>query len=341
MVTKKVCLIYTGGTIGMKPTENGYAPEAGYLKQELDSTPEFHSEEMPFYDLIEYNPLLDSSCISVDGWVQIAKDIEKRYDQYDGFVVLHGTDTMAYTASALSFMLKGLTKPVILTGSQIPFFELRNDARDNLITSMLIAANEEIPEVCLYFAEKLYRGNRATKISSEQLDAFASPNYPPLAKAGIRIVKDKKHIREKGEGFCLCGCKKVRIAVIKLFPGIQFGAFCDLLTPSLKGIVLEAFGSGNVPSGGGLEEFLEKAKKNGTVVVVCTQCLKGAAVIGQYAASDPLVKAGAVSGYDMTVEAVVSKLYYLLSQELSPEETAKKMQENLRGELTPPGTNRA
>lgn len=162
---KKVCIIYTGGTIGMKPQEHGYAPESGYLSEVFKNMKELHAPEMPEYDFIEYNPLLDSSYISVKEWVKIAKDIEARYHYYDGFVILHGTDTMSYTASALSFMLRGLAKPVILTGSQIPFFMLRSDARDNLITSMLIAANYNIPEVSLYFGGKLLRGNRSTKIS--------------------------------------------------------------------------------------------------------------------------------------------------------------------------------
>ncbi len=173
---KKVCLIHTGGTIGMARTEYGYAPKKGFIQSILSGMAELKSEGVPEFDLMEYDPLLDSSNISVREWVKIAKDIKAKYDLYDGFVILHGTDTMAYTASALSFMLEGLSKPVILTGSQIPLCEIRNDARDNLITALIIAGYYHVPEVCLFFGNELYRGNRATKISADDLIAFDSPN---------------------------------------------------------------------------------------------------------------------------------------------------------------------
>ena len=184
---KKVCMIYTGGTIGMARSEHGYAPKEGFIRSALSRISELDFPEVPEYDLIEYTPLLDSSNISVKEWVKIARDIEDRYNEYDGFVILHGTDTMAYTASALSFMLDGLTKPVILTGSQIPLCEVRTDARDNVITALMIAGNYNVPEVCLYFGNKLLRGNRSTKVSSDELIAFDSPNYGPLADVGVRI----------------------------------------------------------------------------------------------------------------------------------------------------------
>ena len=184
---KKVLLIYPGGTIGMVRTPNGDAPKDGYFRAELDAIPALSMPEMPQWELYEMHPLLDSSNMTVAEWNKIAQLIAARYDAYDGFVVLHGTDTMAYTASALSFMLEGLSKPVVLTGSQIPLCEVRSDGRDNIITSILIAADDRVHEVCLYFGGALLRGNRATKYSADGLIAFVSPNYPPLADAGITI----------------------------------------------------------------------------------------------------------------------------------------------------------
>jgi len=212
---KKVCMIHTGGTIGMARTENGYAPLKGFIKSALEDINELNSHDMPEYDLFEYDPLLDSSNISVKEWIKIAQDIKKKYDDYDGFVILHGTDTMAYTASALSFMLEGLTKPVILTGSQIPLCEIRNDGRDNIITALLIASKYSVPEVCLYFGSKLLRGNRSTKISSDELIAFDSPNYPTLADVGVRIELNEKNIAKTGEGLKLTLFEEQKIAIIK------------------------------------------------------------------------------------------------------------------------------
>ena len=320
----------------MKPTKHGYAPKENYLLDVLNSMPELSFKEMPKFDLIEYHPLLDSSYISVDEWVKIARDIKDRHDIYDGFVILHGTDTMSYTASALSFMLEGLKKPVILTGSQIPFGQLRTDARDNLVTSMLIAANYDIPEVCLYFGGKLFRGNRTTKVGADQLIAFDSPNFPPLLEAGVKIIPNTHLIQkvDPNQELVLNEFQNHKIAVIKIFPGIQFRTFEGLITKDLKGVVLEAFGSGNVPGGPNLERLLKKAKENETVVVVCTQCIKGSAVIGRYETSRMLFENSAVSGYDMTVEAAVTKLYSLLSKNYSYQVIRKLMEENIKGELT-------
>jgi L-asparaginase len=334
---KKVCMIHTGGTIGMARSEHGYTPREGFIRSALSAIRELDFPEVPEYDLIEYAPLLDSSNISVNEWVKIAKDIEERYDQYDGFIILHGTDTMAYTASALSFMLDGLAKPVILTGSQIPLCEVRSDARDNVVTALMIAGNYNVPEVCLYFGNKLLRGNRSTKISSDELIAFGSPNYPSLADVGVRINLHENLIRNAGEALKLSPFTSHQIAVLKLFPGIQFDVFDKIMTENLKGMVIEAFGSGNIPENyGSFLNILEKAKANGTVIVVCTQCLRGKAVIGEYAASRGLARAGAVSGYDMTVEAAVTKLYYLFSMGYDFEAVRKLMETDLRGELARP-----
>lgn len=332
---KKVCVIHTGGTIGMARTKNGYAPKAGYLKSILSDMKELKSEELPAFDLVEYEPLLDSSNISVNEWVKMASDIKEKYTAYDGFVILHGTDTMAYTASALSYMLEGLAKPVILTGSQIPLCEIRSDGNDNLVTSLMLAGFYQVPEVCLFFGNQLFRGNRVTKVSSDDLIAFDSPNYPPLADAGVRIHINDMAIRRPGAKLKLSLFEAHQIAVLKIFPGIQFQVFENILTSNLKGIVFEAYGAGNIPDqDGSLKRFLAKANENGTIIVVCTQCLRGSASIGEYETSLSFANAGAVSGYDMMVEAAVTKLYYLLSLGCGLDEIKRLMETDLRGELS-------
>ena len=333
---KKVLLIYTGGTIGMVRTPNGYAPKDGYFRAELDAIPALSMPEMPQWELYEMHPLLDSSNMTVAEWNKIAQLIAARYDAYDGFVVLHGTDTMAYTASALSFMLEGLSKPVVLTGSQIPLCEVRSDGRDNLITSVLIAADDRVHEVCLYFGGALLRGNRATKYSADGLIAFVSPNYPPLADAGITIrYHENALLPKKQSALNLQLLDNVPIGVIKVFPGIQFSLFESIMTDKLRGIVIETFGAGNIPGdGNALLPIIRRAFEGGTVLTVCSQCPQGAVSLGAYETSNALKRAGAVSGYDMTTEAAVAKLYYLFSQGLSKERIKLDMERDLRGELT-------
>lgn len=334
---KKICILYTGGTIGMVPTKNGFAPEKGYFYDAISQIDDIHDEAMPDWDMIEFSPLLDSSNIALEQWNQIGKVIAENYDKYDGYVVLHGTDTMAYTASALSFMLEGLDKPVVITGSQIPLCQLRSDAKDNLITSMLIASHGIANEVCLYFGGKLLRGNRATKSSSDGLIAFTSPNYHPLAEAGIDIVYNYGALERpnKNKSFKLVQFKQTSIGVLKVFPGIQFSLFESIMTESLKGIVLETFGAGNIPSySHALLPIIRKAFEHGTIVTVCSQCQQGTVKLGTYETSSALTEAGAVSGYNMTTEAAVTKLYYLFTLGLPKEEIKNLMEENLRGELT-------
>lgn len=335
---KRICILYTGGTIGMVLTENGYSPKEGYFSEALNKIPDLNAQIMPSWDVIEFSPLLDSSNIALDQWTQIGRSIKEKYNDYDGFVVLHGTDTMAYTASALSFMLENIGKPVILTGSQIPLCEIRSDARDNLITSMLIAAEGKVKEVCLYFGNNLLRGNRSTKISADGLIAFDSPNFPHLAEAGINIKYNENllFMPDNKKPFCLREFQQISIGVLKIFPGIQFNLFESIMTEQLNGIVLETFGAGNIPSyDNALLPIIKKAFDHGAIICVCSQCQQGTVKLGTYETSSALTNAGAVSGADMTTEAAVAKLYYLFSQGYSKNKITKLMETNLRGELSP------
>ena len=320
----------------MKRTDGGYAPTKGYLAEAIREIPDLHSPSMPSWELCEMDPLLDSSDMTVVEWNAIGRKIYENYHAYDGFVILHGTDTMAYTASALSVMLKGLSKPVILTGSQIPLSEIRSDGRDNLITSLLIAGEGVVREVALYFSGKLLRGNRATKMNADDLVAFSSPNFPPLAEAGITIKYNYSVIRPTAsEAISFIPLSEIPIGVIKVFPGIQFSLFESIMTDKLSGIVLETFGAGNIPGGGGkLIPIIKKAFSSGSIVVVCSQCPGGTVTLGAYKTSSSLKEAGAVSGKDMTTEAAVAKLYYLFSLGIGGDEIKLKMEEDLRGELT-------
>lgn len=333
---KKVCVIYTGGTIGMSRTGNGFAPVPGTLEKELAGIKDLTSPDMPDIDLIEFDPILDSSNITYEQWNQIADTIGSNYDGYDGFVVLHGTDTMAYSTSALSFMLEGLGKPVVFTGSQIPLSELRSDGRDNFITSVLIASESRLHEVCLFFSNTLLRGNRAMKYSADRLIAFSSPNYPELAEAGIDIsFSTKNFLDDSGIPFRVQHMDKTRIGVIKMFPGIQFDLFTPIVHEDLQGLILETFGAGNIPEyDKALTDLIKTASAQGTIVVVCTQCPQGAVHLGAYEAGSSLVEAGAVSGCDMTTEAAVTKLSWLLSRGLPGSRIRGLMRTDLRGELT-------
>lgn len=334
---KRVCILYTGGTIGMVPTEQGYAPKKRYFTSLLDEISQLKNKDMPNWDIVEFDPLLDSANVAVEEWVNIGREIRDRYNNYDGFVVLHGTDTMSYTASALSFMLEGLNKPVVLTGSQIPLCELRSDGRDNLINSIVIASEGVANEVCIYFAGKLLRGNRSTKTSADELMAFTSPNYPVLANVGIDIKYNHQALirPEQADNFKLTELRQVPIGVLKFFPGIQFEIFEQIISEKLCGVVLETFGEGNIPSNNRpLVNSIRRASENGAIVTVCSQCYQGTTKLGTYATSNALKKFGAVGCYDMTTEAAIAKLYYLFSCGYSREKIKELMETDLRGEMT-------
>ncbi|MBX7223464.1 MAG: asparaginase [Blastocatellia bacterium] len=336
---KRVYIVYTGGTIGMNKTPDGYAPAPGFLAGQMVYMPELRDSLLPEYIIHEYAPLLDSANISPHDWLNIANDIAAHHDDFDGFVVLHGTDTMAYTASALPFLLQELKKPVILTGSQIPLCEIRNDARENLITSLIIAANYGIPEVCIYFGGKLLRGCRSVKVHANGFQAFASPNYPPLGTAGIHIDINWNLVLPPptAEPLAVRPMTEPVVGALRLFPGISAAVLKNVLQPPLKGLVLETFGVGNGPDTN--QQFLDVLKEatdRGVVVVATTQCLLGSVGLGEYKTGSSLAKAGVISGHDMTAEAALAKLFYLFSANLDPVDVKNQILHNLRGELTPP-----
>ena len=337
MRRKRVYVAYTGGTIGMTNAGEGYAPAPGFLEQHLRELPELRDVAMPEIVLHEYTPLLDSSNMTPREWLTIARDIFEHYGAFDGFVVLHGTDTMAYTASALPFLLQGLNKPVILTGSQIPLLELRNDARENLITALLLAANYAIPEVCLYFGDKLLRGCRTVKVNALGFDAFDSPNFPPLANVGVEIQLNRNLIRAQSEKNLSAPPNELNatVASLRLFPGISAEFLRNVLKPPLQGLVLEAYGTGNAPNNDrAFLDALAEAAQRGVVIVDCTQCLRGAVKLNAYATGAALLDVGVVSGADMTPIAALAKLNYLISIGNSIQETRELMQRDLCGEIS-------
>ncbi len=334
---KKIYVAYTGGTIGMKESTQGFVPVKGHLTESINSLPEFHRSEMPDFTINEYHPLIDSSNMTPSDWQRIADDIKAHYDDYDGFVVLHGTDTMAYTSSALSFMFENLSKPVIVTGSQIPFSQLRSDGQVNVLNAMYIAANYPINEVGLFFNNKLYRGNRCIKAYADGFDAFDSPNMQPLLEAGINIKLLKGEIdssNEKISSLKLSHITPQPIGVVHLYPGISSELIENVIRQPVKALILRSYGVGNAPQDEALLACLAKAKELGIVVVNCSQCIKGTVNMSGYATGNALSEAGVVSGHDMTLEAALTKLHYLLSQKHSVEKIRLLMEQNLRGELS-------
>lgn len=343
MMKKRVCILYTGGTIGMVPTELGYAPKQKYFSSLLDEISQLKNKDMPNWDVVEFDPLLDSANVAVEQWVNIGREIRDRYNNYDGFVVLHGTDTMSYTASALSFMLENLAKPVVFTGSQIPIGVLRTDGRENLITAIEIAGahiggRPEVPEVSLYFQNRLFRANRTTKRSAEALSAFRSYNYPPLAEVGVNIAYNLAailHPTEISPELRIATRLADGIEVIKLFPGLGENILRAMLSaPGLRAVVLETFGAGNAPTNEWFIRVLKEAIDRGVIILNITQCGGGKVSMELYETGLRLQKIGVLCGHDMTTEAAVTKLMYVLGLGLSDEQTRALLRRPLRGEFT-------
>ncbi|XP_077798112.1 60 kDa lysophospholipase isoform X2 [Macaca mulatta] len=355
---RRLLAVYTGGTIGMRSELGVLMPGTG-LAAILRTLPMFHDEEharacglsedilvLPpatpnqriLYTVLECQPLFDSSDMTIAEWVRVAQTIERHYKQYHGFVVIHGTDTMAFAASMLSFMLENLQKTVILTGAQVSIHALWSDGRENLLGALLMAGQYVIPEVCLFFQNQLFRGNRTTKVDARRFAAFCSPNLPPLATVGADVTVNRELVRKVGgkAGLVVHSSMEQDVGLLRLYPGIPAALVRAFLQPPLKGMVMETFGSGNGPTKPDLLQELQMATKRGLVIVNCTHCLQGT-VTTDYAAGMAMEGAGVISGFDMTSEAALAKLSYVLGQPgLSLDDRKELLTKDLRGEMTPP-----
>ena len=338
----RVLLIYTGGTIGMgrNPLTGALEPlDFEHLAREMY---EFRYLRVAF-DTYQFTPPIDSSDMTPRQWAHLVEIISCRYHDYDGFVILHGTDTMAYTASALSFMLENLTKPVILTGSQLPIGQLRTDGKENLLTSIELAAAKHpdgtpmVPEVCIYFSGKLIRGNRATKIAADGFNAFDSFNYPVLCHAGVNFVYHEHHILKPDYTRDMTPHTDMdaNVVVFSLFPGIEEKIFRHILdSPEVRGIVIRSFGSGNAPQQPWLLRLFESASERGVTVVNISQCVSGSVEMGRYDTGYQLQNTGVISGRDSTVEAAVTKLMYLQARYDDSHIIREMMNQSIAGEIT-------
>lgn len=337
----KTCLIiYTGGTIGMASDEDGvHKPVSGFLKKYLSDLPEMRHPDVPAFDVLEWETLMDSSDFSPACWIKIAKQIGEHYFDYDGFVVLHGTDTLAYTASALSFMLEHLGKPVVLTGSMIPISAPVTDAKRNLIISLMVAANMDIPEVCVFFNTALLRGNRSRKVDPGNSDAFQSPNLQPLAEMGVKVLIRHSLIRPAPKKRLAVHTRLFsNIAVMVMIPGFDDTCIHSFVmsSDSDKALVLALYGSGNAPAHKqAFIDALKLAMARKTTVVVVSQCMRGSVDMSQYETGNFLKRLGVVDGKDMTIEATVTKLSFLMGQGLTGTNLKLAMESDMRGELTP------
>ncbi|MFW6389000.1 MAG: asparaginase [Marinilabiliaceae bacterium] len=340
-MNKRVLIIYTGGTIGMAvdPDTNTLVP---FDFENISSkVPELRKFDFSV-NSISFNPIVDSSEMSPATWSKLVGIIEENYADFEGFVILHGTDTMAYTASALSFMLHHLQKPVVLTGSQLPLGAVRTDGKENLLTALEIAAAQKngqalVPEVCIYFQDKLFRGNRTTKYNAEHFRAFRSDNYPPLAEAGLHIKYNYPYIRYTtlSGNFTTSPRMDNNVALLKIFPGIHEKTVRAILeTPDLRGVILETYGSGNAPTSEWFMQSLRDAIDRGIVIMNVTQCLTGSVEMWRYETGRHLLNMGIISGHDITTEAALAKMMYLLGNTISTEELKMNLNNSLKGEIT-------
>ncbi len=338
----KILLIYTGGTIGMvKDFKTGVLHTFNFNKL-LTHIPEINLLNCQIKS-ISFDEPIDSSNMNISNWVQLAEIIENNYYDFDGFVVLHGSDTMSYTASAISFMFENLTKPIIFTGSQLPIGDLRTDAKENLITSIQIASSKEyekpiVSEVCLYFEYKLYRANRTTKVNAEHFEAFESLNFPPLGESGVHLKFSKQLLfKPDNTNKPLKVRKKLdnNIVILKIFPGITETVVKTILSVNnLKGVIIETYGSGNAPTETWFVNLLHKTIKKGVHVVNVSQCIGGSVILGHYETSAHLKKIGIINGKDITTESALAKLMYLLGENIPKSDFKALFEKPLRGEMS-------